>query len=193
MKKKEKKRAGNFYYYLNENGEAVIAGAIEWPEILVIPEEIDGHPVTEIGNGAFDTDRKLYSDEDSYEESKIEHLWEPLDEEQFWREREAILSLDHQIKEVRLPDTIRIIGPCAFYQNFALGKINFPKGLKFIDGCAFTNTRLFKIRIPHSCELYHEEGLAVWQEQGAFEGCGGCDPEGYLSPDPAYSVEIEYF
>ena len=53
---KEVQTFGGFYYQTNAKGEAVILGAKEWPEILIIPEEIDGHPVTEIGNSAFDTD-----------------------------------------------------------------------------------------------------------------------------------------
>ena len=53
---KEVQTFGGFYYQTNAKGEAVILGAKGWPEVLIIPEEIDGHPVTEIGNSAFDTD-----------------------------------------------------------------------------------------------------------------------------------------
>ena len=53
--------ANGFYYRLNENGEAIICGAEVWPEVLIIPETLDGHTVVEIGDGAFDTDNAVDS------------------------------------------------------------------------------------------------------------------------------------
>lgn len=187
MQGKELQTFGDFYYQTNANGEAVILGAKIWTEILIIPAEINGHPVTEIGNGAFDTDAVMEQAGFAWDKGVVaEQLSSKLADmsiQQIARER---------IKEVRLPDTIQKIGTCAFYCNNALEKVNFPKGLKSIASCAFANTKLTKVQIPKNCEVYHEEGDEVWQEQGAFEGCGGYDEDGDIPADPEYGIEIEY-
>lgn len=67
------------------------------------------------------------------------------------------------------------------------------KALKLIDSCAFANTKLTKVQLPKDCEVYHEEGDEVWQEQGAFEGCGGYDEDGYIPADSKYGIEITYY
>lgn len=178
---------GTFYYWLNENGEATIYGAAEWPETLVIPAEIDGHPVTEIGACAFDTDMVM---------ERVGLVWgKPVPVEQFatkWADIMIQEDARHRIKEVQLPDTIRKIGSGAFYYNNSLAKINFPRGLREIGSCAFANADFNKVLLPRECKIYHEEGDEVWQEQGAFEGCGGYD-DGWIPPDPEYGIEIEYY
>ena len=188
MHSQEKLCDGQFYYALKENGEAVILGANEWPEVLRIPNEVAGHVVTEIGMGAFDTDAVI-------EQSGL--VWNQSVPKELLAAKYMDLNIQRiaqeRIKEVYLPDTIQRIGACAFYQNNALEKINFPRGLKEIDSCAFANTQLSKVCVPKECKIYHEEGCEIWQEQGAFEGCGGYDEGGYIPADPAYGIEIEYF
>lgn len=185
---KEVQTFGGFYYQTNAKGEAVILGAKEWPEILIIPEEIDGHPVTEIGNSAFDTDAVM---------ERVGLAWDKSVRTEQFSAKLADIAIQQiareRIKEVRLPDTIQKIGACAFYYNNALEKINFPKALKLIDSCAFANTKVTKVQLPKDCEVYHEEGDEVWQEQGAFEGCGGYDEDGYIPADSKYGIEITYY
>lgn len=180
MKDKKQLCANNFYYKLNEQGEAIITGAEVWPEVLIIPEQLDGYTVVEIGGSAFDTDI-VYHEKLSLEKAENRCIYED------------------RIKEVQLPETIRSIGACAFYQCNSLHKINFPKSLRWIDSLAFANAwELEEIRLPKGCELYWEDTftsdsrLAVFEEQGAFEGVRGFidDENGGVPED---GVEIEYY
>lgn len=170
------------FFYQLEGEDAIVVGTKEWPEVLVIPSELDGHRVIGIGISAFDTDK-------ASEEYKFAPV--PVTKDLFpLKLLDASISthICNRIKEVVLPETIEFIGAGAFYQNNSLHKINFPKSLKRIDSIAFANADLDHILVPKECDLYHEEGDEPWQEQGAFEYCGGCDEDGN-----ALEIEIEYY
>lgn len=160
------------FLYQLDGENAVIVGAKEWPEVLVIPPELDGHRVIGIGDSAFDTDKA--SEENQLAAGPTEKRLFALK----MLDMNISVHICNRIKEVVLPDTIEFIGAGAFYQNNSLRKINFPRSLKKIDSIAFAHADLDHIRVPKGCDLYHEEGYEPWHEQGAFEYCGGCDEDG---------------
>ncbi|MBR3682988.1 MAG: leucine-rich repeat domain-containing protein [Tidjanibacter sp.] len=67
-----------------------------------------------------------------------------------------------QITEVVLPESVKEITGQAFYNNFNLTKVNFPKGLTVIGQMAFQNTSITEASIP--------SGVAVVEDH-AFMGC----------------------
>ncbi len=55
------KRSGDWFYFVNNDGNAVIAGRDNCGEVLRIPSEIDGHTVTSIYFGAFNAESDIKS------------------------------------------------------------------------------------------------------------------------------------
>lgn len=152
---KQEKTCGDFKYYLDENGCAVISGYTGSEEnLLNIPAELDGYKVVKIGGGAFD--------------NRAEFPSRPLDE---------VLAKEDGFgfKEVSLPSTVTEIGDCAFAYCESLEKINlsesvetigysafescksltdvtFPKSLKTICDAAFYSCSFSEISLPYGTE-----------------------------------------
>lgn len=152
---KQEKTCGDFKYYLDENGCAVISGYTGSEEnLLNIPAELDGYTVVKIGGGAFDNRAELPP--------------RPLDE---------VLAKEDGFgfKEVSLPSTVTEIGDCAFAYCESLEKINlsesvetigysafescksltdvtFPKSLKAICDAAFYSCSFSEISLPYGTE-----------------------------------------
>lgn len=156
-----------FYYRLNGSGEAILCGAQVWPEVLVIPETLDGHTVVEIGDNAFDTDNAVDS----------VHLGDgPIPADQLSAKFMDIMieeMVRNRLKKVVLPDTIRRIGACAFYQNNGICEINIPRSVRQIDTLAFANVcGVKRFEIPAAAKVYKEcPEDEWWDDQAAFEGC----------------------
>ena len=54
--------SGNFIYYIMKNGDAVICGLTDEgreQQYLIIPQDIDGHKVTDISKGTYSTDTNI--------------------------------------------------------------------------------------------------------------------------------------
>lgn len=160
-------QCNNFYYTVNEKGEAIIQGAEVWTEELIILEELDGHVVTEIGDGAFDTDVAA---------EKFCFTDGPVSLKQFAAKIADTMVLEMirtKLKKVVLPQTIRRIGVAAFYQNNDLSEINIPQNVEVIDSLAFAG--VFGVRcfeIPASANVYREyPNDPLWEDQAAFERC----------------------
>ena len=64
------------------------------------------------------------------------------------------------LKDVKLKDTITIIGKCAF-EECAFNYIKLPESLEQIDERAFYNTNLKKITIPKNTFLIEEEAFHI--------------------------------
>ncbi len=164
------KRDGNFYYTVLPDGTASIQGAEEWPEVLIIPQTVGGLTVTEIGNGAFDTDHAA---------DRVRLTDGPVPLEQLAAkitDNEIELKVRERLKEVHLPETIRRIGSCAFYQNVNLAHINFPAGLEKIECLAFCNVYCDRFIIPKATVIekaFPED--EIWDDNAAFEGCEGAE------------------
>lgn len=163
--------ANGFYYRLNENGEAIICGAEVWPEVLIIPETLDGHTVVEIGDGAFDTDNAV--DSVLLTDGPV-----PVDQIASKYMDVTIESIVcNRLKKVVLPETIRRIGACAFYLNHSISEINIPRSVKEIDTLAFANVCSVKrFEIPAGANVYKEyPDDEWWDDQAAFEDCEGVE------------------
>ena len=92
-------------------------------EKVLVPETVDGVPVTVIRESAFS-----------------------------WHEMFAANGYD-QVKEIELPDTVTEIGPRAFEKCLELEKIHIPDGVKKIGYGAFWDCRSLKgLTLPDSVE-----------------------------------------
>lgn len=163
--------ANGFYYRLNENGEAIICGAEVWPEVLIIPEALDGHTVVEIGDYAFDTDNAADS---------VCFCNGPVSMAQISANFMDIMVADmvrNRLKKVVLPESIRRIGSCSFYQNNGITEINIPRNVREIGALAFANVwGVKRFEIPVGANVYKEYPADEWwDDQAAFEGCEGAE------------------
>lgn len=140
---KQEKTCGDFKYYLDENGCAVISGYTGSEEnLLNIPAELDGYKVVKIGGGAFDNRAELPS--------------RPLDEV-------SAKEDGFGFKEVSLPSTVTEIGDCAFAYCESLEKINLSESVETIGYSAFESCKsLTDVTFPKSLKAICD---------AAFYGC----------------------
>ena len=131
---KQEKTCGDFKYYLDENGCAVISGYTGSEEnLLNIPAELDGYTVVKIGDGAFDNRAELPS--------------RPLDEV-------SAKEDGFSFKEVSLPSTVTEIGDCAFAYCESLEKINLSESVETIGYSAFESCKsLTDVTFPKSLKV----------------------------------------
>ncbi|MBO4319143.1 MAG: leucine-rich repeat domain-containing protein, partial [Treponema sp.] len=106
-------------------------------KILEIPAEIQGVPVTSIGNGAFE-----------YAGYGISGLWIPdcikkIDEEAFYYS---------MFSSVRLPNGLETIKPRTF-EGCQIKTIELPSSVKKIMAFAFYGSSLESFTIPEGCEI----------------------------------------
>ncbi|HAS38730.1 MAG TPA: hypothetical protein DCS04_09125, partial [Ruminococcaceae bacterium] len=118
---KQEKTCGDFKYYLDENGCAVISGYTGSEEnLLNIPAELDGYTVVKISDGAFD--------------NRAEFPSRPLDEV-------SAKEDGFSFKGVSLPSTVTEIGDCAFAYCESLEKINLSESVETIGYSAFESCK----------------------------------------------------
>lgn len=121
--------SGDYKYALLADGTAEITGYIGQELDISIPEEIDGYPVTAIGDYAFATG--------SFKISKTE-----------WISRTT-----PPLTSVTLPDGLKRIGRSAFDNCTSLTSVPLPEGLKSIGVSAFSNCRnLTSISLPEGLQ-----------------------------------------
>ncbi|MGE7947468.1 InlB B-repeat-containing protein [Lysinibacillus sp. NPDC093688] len=101
-------------------------------DYIIIPSEIGGKPVIEIGHGAF-SDKKLTSVEIPSSVIAIGEL----------------AFSGNKLTNVDIPSNVRTIGQSAFYNN-QLTTVKIPEGVKTIEAAAFYNNRLTNVEIPSS-------------------------------------------
>ena len=106
------------------------------------------------------------------------------------------------LHEVKLPNTLKIINPYAFYGTY-LDEISFPEGLTTIEKYAFYNTRIQKALIPETVTIIGDNAFAYCRslQQATFPAAAkviprdcfyGCNvlqpfeiPEGIISVEPS--------
>lgn len=153
--------------YILEDGNATITGNVEEPSgELVVPEVLDGHPVTGIGAGAFQYCNDLTR-------ITLPNSVTTIGGEAFdscWGLMEIILPdsltslgayafAGSALQQIILPDSLTIIAECTFYKCEDLSQVTLPKGLILIDSAAFMDTNLTEITLP---------GPVVYIAPGAF-------------------------
>ena len=137
---------------------------------VVIPWEIGGVPVTEIGDGAF----SYYSVFDA-------NGWTPLEEAVI---PETVTRIAHSafehcldLKKVDLPAGLTDIGSFAFGDCRELKKLTLPETLKALGSGALSGTALTEIRLPAGLArigtgvFYGCESLASITMDGASSAC----------------------
>lgn len=130
------------------DGEITITSCYDKAKSVTIPSEINGMPVTSIGQSAFYCSKKL-------EEIVIPDSVKSIDSLAF--------SSCPSLKSVYIPDSVSEIGSQAFSCCGNLNDVRLPESLTQIPTCCFENSKaLMEINIPKSCTEIGES---------AFEGC----------------------
>ena len=105
---------GDYEYFVNEDGSATVTGYRGDESDVVIPSELDGHPVTAIG---FDCDVP-----NTYYLSNI---------------RYGVFTGNSDVTDVVIPDGVTGIGDCAFYACRNLTRVSIPESVTHIGDLAF--------------------------------------------------------
>jgi len=164
--KPETFESGSWKYYLLEGG-AVLAGYTEKPGgKLQVPEELDGHRVTRIGERAF-------------YESALKSVTIP---EGVTLIGDKAFSNCSGLTAVEMPDSVTRIGSSAFEYTSKLRDLSLSKGLLSIGGGAFNGSAVKNLLIPGSvveidgnpfAGSYDLRGFDVEAHSPAFESVGG--------------------
>ena len=136
----EEFRSGDFAYILLEDGTAGITQYKGWDAAVVIPESLDGYPVTSIGEFAFD---RLYSG--------LASVTIP----------QGVVSIgDYAFSDcgylasVSMPDSVKTIGVRAFRNCSSLTALALPDGLEEIGDEAFAGcSGLTAVTVPDSVKM----------------------------------------
>ncbi len=123
---------GDYEYYVNEDGSATITLYLGTDPDVVIPSELDGHPVTAIG---FDTEIPIYE----------------------YAERQSYYSVfgqksiaNRNLTSVVIPDGVTSIGDCAFVMCGSLTSVTIPDSVTSIGDFAFCACPNLTIHLPDS-------------------------------------------
>ncbi|MBN2017551.1 MAG: leucine-rich repeat domain-containing protein [Candidatus Cloacimonetes bacterium] len=127
----EIKTSGDFEYTFINN-DLTITDYLGEVKELIIPDSIDGFPVTAIGDTAF-TDNNLYS-------VTIPSSVKTIGEEAFY---------NNSLSSVFIPNSVTVISDGAFDYN-CLDSVNIPQSVKVIGKEAFCDNLLESVIIPDS-------------------------------------------
>ena len=120
---------GDLYYSITDNGEIEITGCNEDAVIVEIPSEIDGKPVTRIGECAFSEDCAGLTAID------IPDSVTSIGEGAFENCKKLV--------KVTIPNSVTSIGPAAFCNCENLTEITIPDSAAYIGEYAFLGTPWF--------------------------------------------------
>ena len=146
------------FWYEEVEGGIVIKSCLAKSDengIIVIPNQIDGKDVIEIGYEAFT--RRYY---------KAVVLNKNL------KTIGGSCFLDAEIDKVLIQEGVEVIGGQAFYLG-KYGEINIPSTVKSIKGSAFCSTNIKEIIIPKSVETISKAAFSGCEQLEiiTFEGC----------------------
>ena len=138
-----------FAYEDVEGGVSITGYSIEGGLNVVIPSNINGKQVVAIGNDAFTTEGVTPT---GISTNKIEYNIQPLYNKKNNYEVVPIvvvLSKGLGITSVEIPNTVKIIGNSAFYDN-KLTSVTIPNSVTSIGNSAFYDNKLTSVTIPNS-------------------------------------------
>lgn len=115
---------------------------------VIIPSEIAGFPVTEIGDSAFNDDFAKTEFEFNKRYSQLHPTWSPY----------------NSFEKLFLPDSISRIGEWAFKGCSILKKVAIPETLSYIGSGAFYGSGLTEIIIPKTVYYIGESAFSSCQE-----------------------------
>ena len=178
----------SFSYNTHEDGSVTITGLSGsiWDRV-VVPDEIDGHPVTAIGNSAFmsKNDLSLITLPDTVlsignQAFNFCHwLWNVrLPEHLFSIGTFAFSFCDH-LPEIRLPDTVMEIGDWAFYGCGSLRSIHLPDSIEAIrkntfSGCSSLSESRLSPAVPLSKRSFTPVRKRIGRRSGSAAGTNRC-------------------
>ena len=148
--------ATDFENEVNQDGGITITNYVETASRVVIPEEIEGKSVTELGQSAF------------FEDYHITELILP---------DSLIIIGVHAIHglcitEIEIPKSVKIIQRGGLRNNFKLESITLHEGLVTIEDTAFCFTNITEIIIPKTVKdvadyaFYHCDNLTAVKFEG---------------------------
>lgn len=124
--------SGDYEYSVNYKNEIIIRTYLGNDRHVVIPSEIEGKPVVEIGKYSFNGVERLKDDGIHFENHP--NAWN-----------------NKRIKKVTVPSTVRIIGERAFGYMNSLDEVVFSEGLETVSAFAFVGcSKLEKAVLPNS-------------------------------------------
>lgn len=157
--------------YTLRDGQAIITGASgEMTGQLLIPEQIEGYPVAEIADGAFEDEQKLIS---VVIQAKLERLDGVFRNCRSLTEAvlpEGLIRLNgtfsgcEQLAEISLPATVRYLDNGAFRQT-ALHTIRLPDGLREIGDFCFYGVPLTELKLPNGLERIGQAAFSELADQ----------------------------
>lgn len=125
-------QSGDYEYTVNHKNEIKIRSYLGNDRQVVIPSEIEGKPVTEIGDYSFNGIERYQDDGIKFENHP--NAW-----------------YNKRIRKITVPSTVGIIGEKAFGYMNNLNEVVFGEGLKTIKAYAFVSCpKLEKINLPDS-------------------------------------------
>lgn len=138
--------SGDYEYTVNHKNEVKILSYLGNDRQVVIPSEIDGNPVVEIGRYSFNGVERIQDDGIHFE-------------------NHPNARNNKRIKKITIPSTVRIIGERAFGNMNNLNEVVFSEGLKTIEPYAFVDcSKLESINLPDSLvdfTLLASEGTSI--------------------------------
>ena len=136
------------YEYRIDGDHAVITGYTGSETNLVIPDEIGGYTVTEIGPFAFDGNDGILT-------VAIGNNVTAIGENAF--------NSCHNLANVSFPASLTAIGDNAFFECMSLASLNLPDSLLSIgDGAFFETVTLTEVVIPENVEHLGRFAFASW-------------------------------
>ena len=181
---------GEYKYCLLEDQTAEIISYGQITHDLVIPEELDGHRVTSIFNGAF---------------SRKDYLHSVVIPEGVTAIKNNAFDNCKNLKSVRIPSTVNFIGDYAFANCRSLAEISIPDGVPSIGYAAFTScVALERIVLPDSvtsigghafgyCNSLEAVNIPRGVASIGTETFIGCNFTGIVIPDTVTSIGMEAF
>lgn len=161
--------------YTVQDGQVTVTGTVEAPVgQLVIPETIDGYPVTAIANGAFIGANELISVVIQAKVDRLERVFTDCLSLSEVILPEGLVRLEgtfrgcSQLAELTLPSTVRYLGSDTFADT-ALTQLVLPSGLREIGDRCFRSTPLTAITLPNGLERIGSEAFGSRFEQDYLE------------------------
>ncbi|MGN0630357.1 MAG: leucine-rich repeat protein [Ruminococcus sp.] len=159
---------GNIYYRINECGEIVITRSRASVTEAVIPAEIDGMPVTEIKNSAFQERTRLtkvvlpetvtkIGDYAFHQCIRLEEVYIPETVSEIgwnilkgtpWLKNQPegcviagkgiVIAYSGEVQQLVIPEGVSAIAGCAFENSDSLMSVSIPESVSVIGGLAFS-------------------------------------------------------
>lgn len=158
LKKERETDIAEFEYFLNDNGEYTISKYLGSNEIVVIPDEIEGIPVTDLS-------ANIFSYNESLKGIRIGNNIEKINSKTFMG--------CGSLKYVIFGEKVKSVGELCFSGCIELTEVILNDSLEEIEFCAFVTLgdKLSKLDIPksvNSIEQAFVDPTTIYVEKGSY-------------------------